>query len=68
MPPDANYGLREHVKAELEYAHTIFRDHPQWMVVDVTNCAIEETATIILEALKEIDELKALTNPPLKGR
>ena len=68
MPPDANYGLREHVKAELEYAHTIFRDHPEWMVVDVTNCAIEETATIILEALKDIDELKALTNPPLKGR
>jgi regulator of PEP synthase PpsR (kinase-PPPase family) len=36
------------------------------MVVDVTNCAIEETATIILEALKDIDELKALTSPPQK--
>ena len=68
MPPDANYGLRDHVKAELEYAHTIFRDHPEWMVVDVTNCAIEETATIILEALKEIDELKGLTSPPSKPK
>jgi regulator of PEP synthase PpsR (kinase-PPPase family) len=64
MPPDANYGLRDHIKAELEYAHSIFRDNPEWMVVDVTNCAIEETATIILEALKEREELKGLTTPP----
>lgn len=68
MPPDANYGLRDHVKTELEYAHAIFRDHPDWMIVDVTNCAIEETATIILEALKDIDELKRLTSPPPKPR
>jgi regulator of PEP synthase PpsR (kinase-PPPase family) len=34
------------------------------MVVDVTNCAIEETATIILEALKEREELRGLTSPP----
>ena len=64
MPPDANYGHRDHVKAELEYAHAIFRDKPEWMVVDVTNCAIEETATIILEALKEREELRGLTSPP----
>jgi hypothetical protein len=64
MPADANYGLRDHVKAELEYAHAIFRDNPEWMVVDVTNCAIEETATIILEALKEREELRGLTTPP----
>jgi len=63
MPPDANYGLRDHVKAELDYAHAIFRDNPEWMVVDVTNCAIEETATIILEALKEREELSGLTTP-----
>jgi hypothetical protein len=64
MPPDSNYGLRDHVKEELEYAHKIFRDNPEWMVVDVTNCAIEETATIILEALKEREELRGLTRPP----
>ena len=67
MPPDANYGLRDHVKAELEYAHNIFRTNADWMVVDVTNCAIEETATIILEALKERDELRHLTSPPPKS-
>lgn len=64
MPPDANYGLREHVKAELEYAHSIFRDNPEWMVVDVTNCAIEETATIILDAVKDREELRGLSMPP----
>jgi len=64
MPPDANYGLRDHVKAELEYAHGIFRSHPDWLIVDVTNCAIEETATIILETLRERDELNRLTRPP----
>jgi hypothetical protein len=64
MPPDANYGLRDHVKAELEYAHNILRDNPEWIVVDVTNCAIEETATIILEALRDHEELKGLTTPP----
>ena len=64
MPADANYGLRDHVKAELEYAHSILRENPEWMVVDVTNCAIEETATIILEALKDREVLKGLTRPP----
>ncbi len=64
MPGDVNYGLREHVKAELEYAHALFRDNPDWMIVDVSNCAIEETATIILEALKEREENRGYTRPP----
>ncbi|MEM9070615.1 MAG: pyruvate, water dikinase regulatory protein [Myxococcota bacterium] len=53
MPEDANYGMREHVRAELEFAHNIFKAHPEWMLVDVSNRAIEETATIILETYKE---------------
>lgn len=64
MPVDANYGLREHVRAELEYAHAIFRDNPEWMVVDVTNLAIEETATIILEHWKDRHGGSQLTGPP----
>src|SRR5690606_14849135 len=28
MPADANYGIRDHVRTELEFAHAIFRDHP----------------------------------------
>jgi regulator of PEP synthase PpsR (kinase-PPPase family) len=56
MPTDASYGLRDQVKAELDYARRIFRDHPSWPIIDVTGRAIEETAVIILESLKERDE------------
>jgi regulator of PEP synthase PpsR (kinase-PPPase family) len=56
MPVDANYGLREQVKEELEYASRIFAANPLWPVIDVTGRAIEETAVIILESLKEKDE------------
>ncbi|HWL88489.1 MAG TPA: pyruvate, water dikinase regulatory protein [Polyangiaceae bacterium] len=56
MPVDASYGLRDQVKEELEYAAKIFRAHPGWPVIDVTGRAIEETAVIILESLKERDE------------
>jgi regulator of PEP synthase PpsR (kinase-PPPase family) len=58
MPTDASYGLREQVKQELDYARQIFSDHPQWPVIDVTGRAIEETAVIILESLKERDGTK----------
>jgi regulator of PEP synthase PpsR (kinase-PPPase family) len=56
MPPETNYAMREHVRQELEFANSVFRAHPEWPVVDVTGRAIEETAVIILEHVKERDE------------
>jgi regulator of PEP synthase PpsR (kinase-PPPase family) len=56
MSVEANYGLRDQVKEELDYAQRIFRAHGHWPVIDVTGRAIEETAVIILESLKERDE------------
>jgi regulator of PEP synthase PpsR (kinase-PPPase family) len=56
MPTDASYGLRDQVKQELDYARQIFAEHPGWPVIDVTGRAIEETAVIILESLKERDD------------
>lgn len=53
MPPDTNYGLREHVREELAFAHKVFSDHPAWPVVDVTGRAIEETAGIIVDLMKQ---------------
>ncbi len=53
MPTDANYGMREHVRAELEFAHNIFKANPEWIIINVSNRAIEETATIILESYKD---------------
>ena len=64
MPPDANYGLRDHVDAELGYADEIFSSHPEWMVIDVSGRAIEETATIILEALKDREDGRTISPPP----
>jgi hypothetical protein len=56
MPPETNYAMREHVRQELEFARDLFAKHPEWPVVDVTGRAIEETAVIILEHMKERDE------------
>ena len=56
MPSETNYALREHVRQELEYANQLFKSHPDWPVVDVTGRAIEESAVIILETIKERDE------------
>ncbi len=56
MPSETNYAMREHVRQELDYANQLFRKHPEWPVVDVTGRAIEETAVIILETIKERDE------------
>ena len=59
MPVDTNYGLRDHVREELDFAQSIFKKHPLWPVIDVTGRAIEETAVIILETLRERDEKRA---------
>ena len=55
MPSETSYGLRDHVKEELSWAAKLFEAH-RWPVIDVTGRAIEETAVIILETLKERDE------------
>lgn len=64
MPTDANYGLRDHVRAELEHAHQLFKSHPGWQVLDVSGRAIEETATIILELYKDAELRRNTMAPP----
>jgi len=48
MPDDTDYARRDHIVAELQYARDIFNAHPLWPVVDVSERAIEETASILL--------------------
>jgi len=55
MPADSAYGLRAQVRAELDFAHDLFARFPKWPVIDVTGRAIEETAVIVLEALRRRD-------------
>jgi regulator of PEP synthase PpsR (kinase-PPPase family) len=56
MPSETNYAMREHVRQEIDFGQQLFKTHPDWPVVDVTGRAIEETAVIILEHVKERDE------------
>lgn len=51
MPSETNYGMREHVREEIEFGNELFRQRG-WPVVDVTGRAIEETAVIILETIR----------------
>ncbi len=53
MPQDSSYGTRTHIEEEITYARQIFRDNPNWPVIDVTNRAIEETAADILRLYRE---------------
>ena len=53
MPTDSSYGDRAHIDNEMNYAREIFRKHPNWPVIDVTNRAIEETAADIMRIYQE---------------
>src|SRR4051812_46502812 len=53
MPADSSYAMRDHIQREISYAQEIFRNHPDWPVIDVTNKAIEETASDIVRLHKQ---------------
>jgi len=52
LPPDADYASAERIRQELAFARDLFirLDCP---VADVTNKAVEETATTVIELLKQ---------------
>ena len=47
------YGDMDYILAELEWSEQIFRQNPQWPVIDVTLKAVEETAAHILRILQD---------------
>ena len=53
MPADTDYATREYIIRELEYARSVFDAHPAWPVVDVSQKAIEETASMVLRTIEE---------------
>ena len=55
MPADTDYAQRSHIAAELSFARELFRAHPEWHVINVSQRAIEETAGIILRRLEDHD-------------
>lgn len=44
-----DYATHEYVTKELRYAHSIFHQHTQWTVINVTSKPIEEIASEILD-------------------
>ena len=45
----SGYGDLEQIRREMRWAREVFRDHPEWTVIDITRKAIEETASLVLE-------------------
>ena len=48
QPPRGSYADYEHVEEELEFCRRLYRRHPRWMVIDVTNKSVEESAAEIV--------------------
>lgn len=49
--PRGSYADYEEVEEELESCRQLYRRHPEWQVVDVTNKSVEESASDILKKL-----------------
>lgn len=49
--PRGSYADFEHVVEELEFCRQLYRRHPEWLTIDVTNKAVEETATEVIKKL-----------------
>jgi len=47
------YASPAYVKRELDYARRIFRMHPKWTIVNVTNKPIEEISSEILSTIRK---------------
>jgi len=63
MDPQASYGQPDHVRKEMLWARRLFRDHPEWTVVDITDRAVEETAAFVLQHYRERFELPPIVEP-----
>jgi len=50
---DSSYGDLRHIREEMSWARRVFREHPDWTIVDITERAIEETASEILETYRD---------------
>jgi len=47
LPEDATYADHQRIVQEVNWCHAVYREHPQWPVIDVSGRAIEETAAKI---------------------
>jgi hypothetical protein len=52
--PKASYADYEQVEEELNACKKLYRRHPEWMVINVTNKSVEEAASDILRRMDTI--------------
>jgi regulator of PEP synthase PpsR (kinase-PPPase family) len=55
LPPDAEYGAREHIARELRWCREFYARNPTWPVIDTSGRAVEETAAEMLRIKAERD-------------
>ncbi len=48
---NSSYASLSKIYEEVEYANSLFRKHPDWLVIDVTNRSVEESASEIVAKL-----------------
>lgn len=49
--PRGNYADYDQVEEEIGFCKRLYRQHPQWMVIDVTNKSVEESCSEILRKM-----------------
>jgi [pyruvate, water dikinase]-phosphate phosphotransferase / [pyruvate, water dikinase] kinase len=54
--PRGSYADYQQVEDEVAYIKRLYRQHPEWMTIDVTNKSVEEAAS---EIMRRMDELEA---------
>ncbi|MDJ0523321.1 MAG: pyruvate, water dikinase regulatory protein [Planctomycetota bacterium] len=52
MGMDSDYGDLRQIRREVNNAKRVFRDHPDWQVVDMSRKAVEEAASSIIETYR----------------
>ncbi len=50
--PRGDYADYGHVEDEILYCKKLYRRHPEWMVIDVTNKSVEEAASELLRKIE----------------
>jgi len=48
---NSSYASLSKIYEEIEYSKNLFRKHPEWLVIDVTNRSVEESASEIVAKL-----------------